>query len=110
MENNKMDAEREKIYWKGHLDKKCPKCSAELVLKEFLTQGFGSIKEHRFAVFAETLKIPFADKGLDFHMIYYVKCECGYQKRTYEYFLSNLITREDKEKREFSEKLKKRIL
>ena len=45
-QKRQVELEQERIFeekiWKGHESKKCPECGLTLVVKTFITKGFGS--------------------------------------------------------------------
>ena len=107
-----MNGEEEEKLWKGHLDKKCPKCGSELELQHHVNFGFGPSDKSRriFDTIGVFLSVPPQPNQL--HAIYYVACTCGYQKRTHERFVDIPVKNEEKQKKkkEFSEKVKNQIL
>ena len=97
--------EQDDFFWQGHLDKKCPRCGGILALREFSTPGSDSGDNFLDVVSQSSSGIFF-----NYHIIWYVQCACGYQKRTNEMFLTKPEKKDDKKKKEFSENIKKKIL
>ena len=85
-ENNQkrkeMFEKHNKNVWGNH-SKECPDCGGSLKLKEFIMRGFSSTKSETTSALLGDL--PHSEDLTNY--VYVAYCvNCGYQKRTYEWF------------------------